>query len=74
MGTPAPGCLPNLRLGPFLNLRSIVQPRPTTVIRGIAIALFGLGILSQLDQAYFYGRNTDAALKLVREIGRGFGV
>jgi len=44
------------------------------MFRGIAIALFGMGIFSQLDQALFYGRNTDAALKLVREIGRGFGL
>ena len=44
------------------------------MFRGIAIALFGLSILSQLDQALFYGRNTDAAFRLVREIGRGFGL
>lgn len=44
------------------------------MIRGIAIALFGLGIFSQLDHALFYGRNTDTALRLVREISRGFGL
>jgi hypothetical protein len=44
------------------------------MIRGVAIALFGLGILSQFDQALFHGRNTDAAFRLVREIGRGFGL
>ncbi|MGY3075914.1 hypothetical protein ACVWZZ_002285 [Bradyrhizobium sp. LM6.10] len=44
------------------------------MIKGIAIALFALGILSQFDQALFYGRNTDAALRLVREISRAFGV
>jgi hypothetical protein len=44
------------------------------MIRGIAIALFGLGILSQFDEALFSGRNTDAALRLVREISRGFGL
>ena len=48
--------------------------RSTTMFRGIAIALFGLTILSQLDQALFYGRNTDAAFRLVREISRAFGV
>jgi hypothetical protein len=45
-----------------------------TMLRGIAIALFGLTILSQLDQAFFYGRNTDAAFRLVREMRRGFGL
>jgi hypothetical protein len=44
------------------------------MIRGIAIALFGMGIFSQLDQALFYGRNTEAALRLMRDIGRGFGL
>jgi hypothetical protein len=44
------------------------------MIRGIAIALFGLIILSQLDQALFYGRNTDAALRLMHEISHGFGL
>ncbi|MCK1710998.1 MULTISPECIES: hypothetical protein [unclassified Bradyrhizobium] len=73
-GDAGPGCLPNLRLGAVLNLRSIVQPRSTTMIKGIAIALFGLTILSQLDQAFFYGRHSDAALRLVREISRGFGL
>lgn len=47
--------------------------RSTTMLRGIAIALFGLSFLSQLDQAYFYGRYSEAALKLLHEIGRGFG-
>lgn len=40
--------------------------RSTTMFRGIAIALFGMGIFSQLDRAFFYGRNTDAVLKLAR--------
>ena len=71
---PAPAVHPILRLGPFLNFRSIVQTRFTTMFRGIAIALFGMGIFSQLDQALFHGRNTDAALRVVREIGRGFGL
>lgn len=44
------------------------------MFKGIAIALFGMGIFSQLDRAFFYGRNTDAALKFAREIGRGFGL
>ena len=44
------------------------------MFRGIAIALFGLTILSQLDQALFYGRNTDAAFRLVREMRRSFGL
>jgi len=48
--------------------------RSITMFRGIAIALFGMGIFSQLDRAFFYGRHTDAALKLAREIGRGFGL
>src|SRR5438105_15826262 len=60
-------CRPRLSSQPaagavLLNLRSIVQPRFTTMIRGIVIALFGIGILSQFDQAFFYGRHTDAAL------------
>ncbi|SDG44598.1 hypothetical protein SAMN05216338_1001330 [Bradyrhizobium sp. Rc2d] len=48
--------------------------RATTMFRGIAIALFGMGIFSQLDAALFRGRNTDAAIRLIREIGRGFGL
>ena len=44
------------------------------MLRGIAIALFGMGIFSQLDRALFYGRNTEAALRLMRDIGRGFGL
>jgi hypothetical protein len=44
------------------------------MLRGVAIALFGMGIFSQLDQALFYGRNTDAALRLMRDISRGFGL
>jgi hypothetical protein len=35
---------------------------------------FGLTILSQLDQTLFYGRNTGAALRLVRDISRGSGL
>jgi hypothetical protein len=48
--------------------------RSTIMFRGIAIALFGLSILSQVDQALCYGRNTDAAFRLVREISHGFGL
>jgi hypothetical protein len=44
------------------------------MLRGVAIALLGMGIFSQLDQALFYGRNTDAALRLMRDISRGFGL
>ena len=44
------------------------------MIRGFAIALFGMGVLSQLDLAFFYGRNTEAALRLMRDISRGFGL
>jgi len=44
------------------------------MLRGVAIALFGMGIFSQLDRALFDGRHTDAALRLMREIGRGFGL
>jgi hypothetical protein len=44
------------------------------MFRGIAITLFGLTILSQLDQTLFYGRNTGAALRLVRDISRGSGL
>jgi hypothetical protein len=44
------------------------------MIRGFAIALFGMGFLSQLDHAFFYGRNTEAALRLMRDISRGFGL
>lgn len=40
---------------------------------GIAIALFGMGVFSQLDGALFRGRNTEAAIRAIREIGRGFG-
>jgi hypothetical protein len=69
-----PRLSPQPAAGAVLNLRSIVHPRSTTMIKGIAIALFALGILSQFDQALFYGRNTDAALRLVREISRAFGV
>lgn len=50
------------------------NPRSTTMFRGIAIALFGLTILSQLDQAFFYGGHSDAALKLARDISRAFGL
>ena len=42
------------------------------MLKGIAIALIGLTILSQLDRAYSYGRYTDAALKLARDIVPGF--
>ncbi len=44
------------------------------MLRGIAIALIGGSIFSQLDLMFFYGRHTDAALRLMREIGRGFGL
>lgn len=44
------------------------------MLRGIAIALFGMGIFSQVDGALFSGRNTDAAVRVMREIGRGFGL
>lgn len=70
---PAPAVLPTCGWGRF-ELALHRSTRSTTMFRGIAIALFGMGIFSQLDQALFYGRNTDAALKLVREIGRGFGL
>lgn len=43
------------------------------MFRGIAIALFGMSILSQFDKLLLYGRHTDAALRFAREIGRGFG-
>lgn len=71
---PAPAVYPNPAAGAVLNFRSIVQIRSTTMLRGIAIALFGMGIFSQLDRALFYGRNTDAALRLIRDISRGFGL
>jgi len=32
-----------------------------------------MGIFSQLDGALFGGRNTDAAIRVMHEIGRGFG-
>lgn len=70
---PAPATYPILRLGPFLNLLSIVFG-VTTMLRGIAIALFGMGIFSQVDGSLFRGRNTEAAIRLIREIGRGFGL
>jgi hypothetical protein len=73
MGMPAPAVSPNLRLGPF-ELSLYRSTRSTTMLRGIAIALFGMSIFSQLDRTFFYGRNTDAALRLAREIGRGFGL
>jgi len=73
MGIPAPAVPPNLRPGPF-ELALHRSTRSTTMFRGIAITLFGLTILSQLDQTLFYGRNTDAALRLVRDISRGFGL
>jgi hypothetical protein len=44
------------------------------MLKGIATALFGMGIFSQLDRAFFCGSNTDAAFRLAREIGRGFGL
>lgn len=44
------------------------------MLRGIAIALFGMGIFSQVDGSLFRGRNTEAAIRLIREIGRGFGL
>ncbi len=47
--------------------------RFTTMLKGIAIALFGLTILSQLDKAYSYGRYTEAALRFTRDIIHGFG-
>lgn len=65
--------LPTCGWGRF-ELALHCSTRSTTMIKGITIALFGLGILSQFDQALFYGRNTDAALRLVREISRGFGL
>ncbi|WP_129590826.1 hypothetical protein [Bradyrhizobium shewense] len=71
---PALAVLPHPAAGAVLNFRSIVQTRSATMLRGIAIALFGMGIFSQLDRALFYGRHTDAALRLMREIGRGFGL
>jgi hypothetical protein len=33
-----------------------------------------MSIFTQLDRAYFYGRHTDAAVRLMREISRGFGL
>lgn len=70
---PAPAVYPNPAAGAVLNFRSIVQTRSTTMLRGIAIALFGMCIFSQLDRALMYGRNTDAALRLMREIAAGLG-
>ena len=72
-GNAGPFVYPILRLGPF-ELALHRSTRSTTMFRGIAIALFGLTILSQLDQAFFYGRHSDAALRLVREISSGFGL
>ncbi|WP_167767841.1 hypothetical protein [Bradyrhizobium frederickii] len=73
-GNVGPGCFSQPAAGAVFELSLHRSTRSTTMFRGIAIALFGLTILSQVDQALFYGRNTDAALKLVREIGRGFGL
>jgi hypothetical protein len=73
-GNAGPGCLPHPAAGAVLNFRIHRSIRITIMFRGIAIALFGMGIFSQLDQAFFYGRHTDAAFKLAREIGRGFGL
>lgn len=69
-----PRLLPHPAAGAVLNFRNIVQSWFTIMLRGIAIALFGMGIFSQLDRALFYGRHTDAALRLMRDIGRGFGL
>lgn len=57
-----------------LELSQHRSTRSTTMFRGFAIAPFGMSIFAQLDRTLFYGRNTDAALKLVRKIGRGFGL
>ena len=73
MGMPAPAVTPSCGWGRF-ELSQHRSTRSTTMIRGFAIALFGIGFLSQLDSALFYGRNTEAALRLMRDIGRGFGL
>lgn len=74
MGMPAPAVAPNPAAGAVLHFSQYRSTRPTTMIRGIAIALFGIGFLSRLDRALFYGRNTEAALRLMRDISRGFGL
>jgi hypothetical protein len=57
-----------------LNFQCIVQSRSITMFRGIATALFAMGIFSQHDRAFFPWPPYDAALKLAWEIGRGFGL
>jgi hypothetical protein len=51
---PASAVFPVLRLRPFLNLR------PGSATMFIAITPFGLSILSQLDQVFFYTRGASS--------------
>jgi hypothetical protein len=43
------------------------------MLKAVAGALLAAAILTQIDQAYFYGRHVDAGLSFGREIQRGFG-
>jgi hypothetical protein len=43
------------------------------MFKGICTALFAFCLLVQLDQFLYFGRNTEAVVRMLREIQRSFG-
>jgi hypothetical protein len=43
------------------------------MFKGICTALFAFCFLVQLDQFLYFGRNTEAVVRMLREIQRSFG-